>query len=595
MGLTSVGKPQLQESESEIFERQAITSKYFALLVAFLQKLSRVVGIMALTWATAVLLGGFVSNLITWDFYLVSTLLLLQSLRLFLTEMFAKTISWIRFREHQDPRKFQFTDRQPHLQNRLSRVGSIFGAVLAAICMIGTAIRLQGKSSHPFYSKDGGNQNMSKDGDNQNMNLVRSIMIFYMLVLINSAIAVLSFLLHEIAFQQIQRISSASCDNSLATFYNSIYKTAIDDSMSKAEDVQLLEFGFEKIAGELKRNIRHQRVRTLNSRMLKFMYSDHGVAMACAQMKSEDLWKLTAAANLPGFWAKENKIETHQDLFYRLRRRMYGAANDAIGALDSVTSLARYWSETNYRHSDLHPFLHRNPFDRGNIVDTIVDLILEPFRCKVLFRLRALEACCRDSRVRDHLYQQSAPCFGTGISDKDITTQIQEYLFTNLGHSASNSVRSAGQRVSEGTYESTQLAKLCMKLAVLLESGERVRTTSKIYSAKALLSLLRHGNTLLNEATMTWLSKLIQDRITVVSAVIDTVYFVRDDIAAAEEVRCWVGLPPLEWSSLRVIEPADEGGPFIPAHEIEAFVSEVRSRTKESMNPYHTVLDVGTV
>ncbi|KAH7387400.1 hypothetical protein KP509_16G021300 [Ceratopteris richardii] len=511
---------------------------------------------MALTWATAVILGGLVSDISTLDFVFVSSLAFLQSLRLFVTEMFAKLISFFRFNEHKDPTRFEFVDKQPQIQSRVSLVGRVLGALFAFICLVGTGYRFCYIPFHPF------------DSDKQNLTI--SMYIFYVLVLITSAIALPSYLLDEVNLQSIWRISclSDTYDNSLAAFYNSVYKTAIDESMTKAEDLQLLEFGFNKIKEELNRNIRPPLVEILNRRMLMFMCSVKGVAMACANMNSADPVKVTAAANLPGLWRGVENVETYQDLFWRLRDRVHGSGDDGIGALNSVTALARHWSEKPENDND-HPFLIKNFVDQANVLDTIVQLLLIKSRSSVVFRVRALEACCRDRRIRVHLYEQSGSRFAPGIRESSarISEEIQNYL---MGGNAGETREFGG----------IILVKLCKKLVDFVHTGRRVRFTSRIYSARALHSLLLHGDNSLNEAFKNWWKEAIGQKFTLQHAS-NTDHFYREDIEAAEQVMGLLDVANFDWTHFKVMEPAHKGEPCLrkmDRQEVQDLVKGLRSQ-----------------
>ncbi|KAH7277974.1 hypothetical protein KP509_38G017800 [Ceratopteris richardii] len=392
------GDGSFEESpKSKNFKRQANKAETWALLVAALRKLSGVLGIMALTWATVVVLGGLVGDLSTWDFYLVSTLLLIESFRLFIIQSFIRLVSRILYREKRNPAEFEFTDKQPKVVSTLNFLGQALSGTIAVACLYSAGYRIYIRGYPPFSSGNGARH------------IAASLWIFYMIIVANFTIAILSAVLH-LLFRRLQRSNDTSEENthanSLATFFDTIYRTAIEHGITEGGKVDLLDFAFDKIASDLRRNIRPVIVMALNRDMIRYMYDNNGVDMACQYLKGDDLWKIIAAANLPGFWYQEERIDTKQELFWSLRERVFGAGYEAIASLNSIERLARHWSLKENKAP--YPFLVDIAYG-GNVLDTIMHLMLMETRSSLLFRVRAFEACCRDLRVREHLYRLVDP------------------------------------------------------------------------------------------------------------------------------------------------------------------------------------------
>ncbi|KAH7277965.1 hypothetical protein KP509_38G017400 [Ceratopteris richardii] len=521
---------------------------------------------MALTWATVVLLGGLIDDLSTWDFYLMSALLVVESLRLFVVQIFTQLVSGILYREKTDPAEFEFTDKQPKLVSILSYLGQALNGGIAIGCLFLTFYRIGIRGSPPFSSDEGANH------------MVASLWIFYMIVILNFIIAILSAALHllfrllqgeidtssgdehanslatllHLLFRLLQgKIDTSSGDehaNSLTTFYDKIYSTAIEDGMSKGREVDLLDFAFGKIASDLKRKIRPLIVKTLNKEMITYMYENNGVAMACQYLKGEDLWKRIAAANLAGFWCKENRMDTKQELFWCLRERVFCAGDEADASLNSIESLARHWSlEENDRP---HPFLVDIP-GGGNVLDTIVNLVLMETRSSILFRVRAFEACCRDRRVVEHLYRQVDPHSEQPMYKQEIGGLLVQLIEKEVRPSSGQergSVTVNGECLAK--FSNSNLAKLCIKLAVLLSpKGENLRSVARFYCARALMLLVKHCDDEIQErAVADALKRWLETSIVFGKHS----YYAKADMEAAERVRAWAGLEALKWESVMV-------------------------------------------
>ncbi|KAH7387270.1 hypothetical protein KP509_16G013200 [Ceratopteris richardii] len=552
------------------FEQLAQNAKMQALTVAGLEKLSLVVDIMGLIWAMA-LLGGFAKHIATWEFYLISCLLLLESFRLFVVHMIIKLLSFTLYREKMTPYEFEFRDKQPELINHLNILRQGFSGLIAvtSLCFISLRIFVEGWPT--FLS------------ENDLRNFVPSLSIFYIIVILTSVIACLSSLLH-VLFRSIQKSNDTfqanKLSNSLAAYYDTVYRMSIEDGMGTAAKLELLDFGFTKLASDLKRNIRPLLVRTLNRDIISYLYENGGVAMARNHLNSDNLWKRTVAANLAGFWTEEQKIETQQDLFWSLQDIIFGGGLDAIAALNSLESLARFWS-TNYNKGQPHAFLVSKPFENGgSVLNSLVKLVLMPTRSSVLFRIRAFEACCRDTRVREHLYQQSARHCELPMTRQATSSRLNELLVTIVGNHDEQGAHRKGHEEHHDIFSNGTLAQLCVKLAEIISPRSRARIVTKIYAARALMLLLLHGDENREDRAASRLKEWVDKAITITEKDSQNQYFVEADIEAAEKVRQWVDLPQLDWSLVRVVNLSgsrrDDRGAELVAEELDRIVSNAR-------------------
>ncbi|MCO5610045.1 hypothetical protein L7F22_064280 [Adiantum nelumboides] len=270
------------------FEEQVRSSKKHALLVAGLQLASRFLGFCALTWATVVLLGGFAAALRLLGFYVISILLLLEGARLFIVHIFSKLLSRALFRELHRPEDFQFIDRQAIEAVRLDLMGQGLSLLLAAASLTSAIVRLSLTAhGHPLSE----NTVPASPGRSRS-NLPASLRIFYAMVICNSTSAFASSSLRPLlrpCYPGNACVSLAAClfrrsrpcsqQDSLMCFHDEVYKTAIEMGLPEAERLEILEFGFTKLASDYKRNIRPPLIRELNKDLIQYMYnSQYGMA-----------------------------------------------------------------------------------------------------------------------------------------------------------------------------------------------------------------------------------------------------------------------------------------------------------------------------
>lgn len=456
------------------FEMKVRRAKIGAILVSVLHQLSRFFGLCALTWATVVLLGGFAASLRTLDFFMVSSLLLLEGARLVIVHAFSNILSRTLFRESDSPEEFKFKDMQSFIANLLNITGQVMSSLLASTTLVSGIARFIFTRSH----------GLSGNSSDKGSNLVYALYIFYVLVMGNSFLAILSGLLRPWLRCRCDGEPSQNC---LMAFHDEVYKKAINVGFQEADQIDILEFAYTKLSSDYRRNIRPPLIKAQNKDLIRYLYhNQQGIAMACEYLSSTDVWKQVVAANLPGFWVEESKIELQVALFWALRRKMYGAGKDAESALNSIEALGKKWAAMS---KPPHPFLINAPdsvtnnivhMDSAtNIVDTLVQLLLKPIRPTLLFQLRAFEACCRNSQVVQHLYG--------GHSPEEAQEMCQELQ---------NMIVSRQQEKSEAP-----LQELCRKLFKdVKENG--IRTTTKIYAGNALLSLLRYGTGKVGEEAM---------------------------------------------------------------------------------------------
>ncbi|MCO5592051.1 hypothetical protein L7F22_046045 [Adiantum nelumboides] len=506
----------------DIFESRVRRAKRGALLVAGLHSFTRFLGICSLFWATIVLLGGLASSLRTLDFFLITALVLLEGAGLFTTQTFSKVFSETLFRESHRPQDFQFRDTQYDQANRLDSFGQSISFIFATASLIITNTRVA----------------LSGDDTTKNRNVVYALYLFYMLVTVNSSLSMFSAFLRPSLRRKCDGWTSDSGrikQSSLMNFHDEVYKMAMDVGFSEAHQLEILEVAFTKLANDYKRNIRPPLIKAQNKDLICYLYhNQQGIALSCEYLKGADVWKKLVAANLPGFWAGEPRIELQVVLFWALRKRMYGAGKDSESALNSIECLGHAWSDM--PKFKPYPFLINDPASATNIVDTLVHLLLEPIRPTLLFQLRAFEACCQNTQVLQHIYKGRTPQEAQGLCKK-----LQVMIV-------------GGQH----EIDETVLPELCCKLFKYL-SEKGIWMATKIYAGSALLSLLCYGSEELGEEAMKALQGPVEEFIDPAKASGNEgkrPYFWFNDMLVVETMRKKLQLPRYErWSGVWIRSP----------------------------------------
>ncbi|MCO5583076.1 hypothetical protein L7F22_036983 [Adiantum nelumboides] len=128
-----------------------------------------------------------------------------------------------------------------------------------------------------------------------------------------------------------------------------------------------------------------------------------------------------------------------------------------------------------------YPFLINDPAAGSNVVDTLVDLLLEPIRPTLVFQLRALEACCHHPQVIRHLYGSEER------KGAEACAALQALILAS--EVAQRGV--AGPRMLPIGQGLSRLQTLCCRLQAIVAGGAGdAWTTSNIYAGNTLVSLL---------------------------------------------------------------------------------------------------------
>ncbi|KAH7315116.1 hypothetical protein KP509_21G035100 [Ceratopteris richardii] len=528
-----------EHQAKESFEEEASRVKLQALWSATMNKYLNFLCVALLTWATVVVLGGFVGDLSAWDFYLVTVMAFAQILQLFILRVNTRLLPYIIFTNKTvSKQRFDFD-----WQHVLAKLLYIYVQVaITCICtgfLCATVLRVSKIRSHPL--------------PHGTRNLAHSLWIFYTLAFILSIVGILSALF-RVSYESIRH-------RNLDGYYDMILREAARHGLVEASKVQLADCAFAKICESLKAGVHPLVVQRNNRQLIHYLYSQRGgICMACEILKSGDLWMRAAAACLPGFWVGEQTIKMQNELFWGLREVMYGGDVDAEFAISSVQYLAGSWSDKISDLDQKHPFLADDPMAGTNIVDTLVEIILRKIRPTLSFQIKALAACCRHPLVLQHFYQNHVRELSTAIDTSERTSR------SNIGRRLEVLVVSEEQRrlerkdcavnnQSNSLLHKSKLERLCMKLCDIISPSKNIVSIgTKIHAMELLLSLLLYGNNSVQNDALQVLVTIAESMVGAIGQNISPIDL--ESIKSMERVRCLLSLEQVqEWHKMEVLVP----------------------------------------
>lgn len=309
------------------FERHLSLVSKLAIVAAALYQLTRFLGFCALTWSTVVLLGGFVSAIRKRDFYLVSSLLLLEAWRVVAWVFFSnlvtrrlvtikanafKVLIWLHGQKI-SPKFIYVRITAPIIQILI-----ISPSIAFPLLAVRSVRYPQGSS--PFDSVEA------------------SLYIFYYLVLINAIVSIISILYSLVVglaliwyFKDEDSDDKGSDDESLQRYYDEIVWRAVDSGLLQAKDIDLFSFAFKVQAQEYSNGAHKEDVQRHYSRLIKhLLHSLDGFHAACIFLDSRDIYEQLAAANMVGFWAESKEHEYPRRRLF-LQTQLLSKLADKIG------------------------------------------------------------------------------------------------------------------------------------------------------------------------------------------------------------------------------------------------------------------------
>lgn len=275
------------------YESKLQKAKIMAFIANVMYSLNWFLGFCALTWASAVILGGLLTSLSQHDYYSVVALLLLEAVRLSIITFFAKFVTWKLVRGSADPQRLVYNDARRQRLQGIARI--LEQAVQLTVIAISVLVPIRRLGDLNSFSAMRIHAILIKDFDG----LETSLYIFYVLVLVNGAIAGLAVIFSK-------NVVPFFVDSfSLRKYYETIVWKGMDEGLLHARDFELLSWTFQMQADEYRRNTRALVVKELYGDMMKFLYyhpRHKGFEAAKVALESEDTFEREAAANIVGLW-----------------------------------------------------------------------------------------------------------------------------------------------------------------------------------------------------------------------------------------------------------------------------------------------------
>eukprot|EP00250_Pteridium_aquilinum_P022368 c25361_g1_i4 orf=175-1761(+) len=326
------------------YEAELSTAVQAAWAVGCLHALSRFLALCNLTWATVVLLGAFASKLLPHDFAFVVGLIVLEATRLASAAFFTRLLNRTLVSLSQDPKKIHHNEDGQYSYAHRARIFSHFlQGILISPSFILPAIRILPLSyDHKIH-----NLLIPLNYDYINVpdihNLLRSLRIFYSLVLINSLVTLVNLICSAIAFCSLNKPP----EQSILRYYDKVLENAMTCGVVEADDFVFLCFAYKMLGAEYSRNVQPEAVAKNHKRLIQYLYA-HRLGMDFLQiyLDVEDVFVRQAAANMVGFWANsgwgglEEPVKLPEELLTKLADRV-GTGQVGWAAINSFGSLAR--------------------------------------------------------------------------------------------------------------------------------------------------------------------------------------------------------------------------------------------------------------
>lgn len=349
-----------RSSVIDAYEGQLAKARLGALGVGALQSACRFLAYCNLTWATVVLLGGFVSSIDSLDFRVVSALLLLEAGRLASAIFFSRLLNKALVRLSQNPALLKLEDSQPKLAIKL-RVLSQMGQtvfILPSIVLPSMRLRVVNSDVH---------------------NLLVSLKIFYILALINSAVGLAAvavstwYLIHPFH----------KTEQSIQRYYDEILQRTFDNGFVQADEFDFFDFAFKMLGKEFARNVQAPTVKKHHEQLLAYMYCHRlGVDFLQIYLDSENAFVQLAAANVVGYWAAEKLIVNDRlpkSLLTKLADKL-GPGQVGWAAANSFNALSKL---------DVGAVLESTGTDKTPVLATLMEMV-EPSNKRSLVLVRVL-------------------------------------------------------------------------------------------------------------------------------------------------------------------------------------------------------------
>ncbi|KAH7433931.1 hypothetical protein KP509_07G093400 [Ceratopteris richardii] len=271
----------------EAYERKLGHARWAARLVGLAFILSSFFAVCSLTWATVVLLGAYVSNLVFSDYIAVACLLIFEAIHLASAAFFTILLTHGLARRSQDPEHI-IHGRDDHYQRAsVARILSSFVQLILVLpSLVWPILR--------FFR-------LTEQGVT---NLHTSLRIFYILAICNAVSSLMTLVFSTLSFFYLRDRN----DQSTLRYYDELTQRAISFGVVRADEFGFFEFAYRMLGSEYARIIQPEAVVKNHRKLIQYLYLHRlGQDFLAIFMDAGDAFIQQAAVNMPGFWADPSK------------------------------------------------------------------------------------------------------------------------------------------------------------------------------------------------------------------------------------------------------------------------------------------------
>lgn len=350
------GGPRQKDLILEEYDAKLKRVKLVALITSALYSSSWFLGFCALTWATVVVLGGFVPELSKRDFYSVSFLLLLEAIRLAASTFFGNIVTRSLTSQSTDPTKFRYDDSVRQIIVAVFRIVDL--AFQLTVIAISVLVPLQRWRN--FIGEHAEDKGKPFDG------LRHSLRIFYFVVLLNATVATIA-VIHSTTIA-----SFFVTSYSLRRYYDKVVWRDMYIGLLRAHDFDFVKFAFKTQSDEYRRRMRPPLVGAQYKDLIAYLFAHpKGFEAAHSALSSDDIYEQEAAANIVGLWAQLDR----ERRVLRLQRRLLSKLADVVD--NQETGRAATLSFEQLAKVDREGVLKVRNESGSYLVDILVDRIDE--------------------------------------------------------------------------------------------------------------------------------------------------------------------------------------------------------------------------
>ncbi|KAI5074885.1 hypothetical protein GOP47_0010846 [Adiantum capillus-veneris] len=312
-------------SAVDIYESKLRRTRWAARIVGSFYNLATFLSLCSLTWASVVLLGAFVSYLRFVDYAMVTSLLLLEAIRLASAAFFTILLTHGLARRSQDPENI-IHGRDDHYRRALAAriVSSILQAILVLPSFICPIIRFPNIQY-------------------EERNLHLSLLIFYIFIITNATVSSVTLICSSASFIFLRDRN----DQSILRYYDELLQRAIGFGVIRADEFEFFQFAYKMLGREYARIVQPEAVVKNHRKLIEYLYRHRlGQDFLPIFMDEGDAFVQQAAVNMAGFWADPSKkvgleeVKLAQKVLSKMAEKV-GAGQVGWAATNSFGGVAR--------------------------------------------------------------------------------------------------------------------------------------------------------------------------------------------------------------------------------------------------------------